>query len=471
MIHASKSQPYTHLNVGGEVRVEKTADGLTTALDAVLCKQGGTWVAIAANPYDMKVVDDNGHVRVPEGNPSYTLRRLLLNESEAAALKNTAPGSFWAWCHQSYVRPLFYDSSWDEYERINVRFARAILEECKSDDEAIWLHDFHLTTCASHIRRKRSHARIGFFWHVPWPPWETFRTHPEGDKILRGMLSCDLIGFHLEEHKENFLVCCARALEGAVTVTPDQEIRIAGRTTRVGVFPVGVDADYIASRMSGLEPTLLERVRQTYRLDSPLTAVAVGRFLHNKGYFELAGAIDELLGRRSDLVGSLRVVMVAPYSGSHTQFDAGKSYYRDTMKQIEMVNDRFSDAGYVPITVIPNGLYGDELLALLHLAKIAIVVPLHDGMNLVSKEYVACNTGLDGVLVLSEFAGSAAQLTGAVLTNPFSLRQTAAAIETAISMGPAERSERMVKMRQTVTQDNVHQWAENFINCLTRGRS
>jgi trehalose 6-phosphate synthase len=436
------------------------------ALDALMRERGGTWIAHGAGEADREVVDAHGRVRVPPDAPAYTLRRVWLTpEEERRYYEGFSNEGIWPLCHTVHVQPIFRSEDWEAYRTVNARFADTIADELKDRWSPLFIQDYHLALTAAELRSRKPGVRCAHFWHIPWPHSDRLRMCPWRRELLLGLLANDLLAFQVERDRRNFLMCARDELNADVN---GGEVRIGDRSTHVVVEPIGVDFDRIQRVVA--EPGLYaerERLRRQLRLvDSQITVIGIGvdRIDYTKGIPERLDAIEQLLDRRSDLRSHFAFVQIAVPSRS--QIDSYAEIEKRIDERVAAINARFGGAiKYKKATLTIR-----RLVALYKLADFCIVSSLHDGMNLVAKEFVAARDDLDGVLVLSEMTGAAQELRDALIFNPYHIEGFAAAIERAIEMPFIERANRMRALRRVVAGHDVFLWASGILEDLERSK-
>ncbi|HSC28123.1 MAG TPA: trehalose-6-phosphate synthase [Vicinamibacterales bacterium] len=468
LIVVSNREPYLHARrPDGSIVAVPTTGGVAVALDALMRERGGTWIAHGAGKADREVVDANDRVRVPPDAPAYTLRRIwLTHEEERRYYNGFANEGLWPLCHIVHVRPVFRSEDWATYRAINTRFARAIAEELSDAAPPVFIQDYHLALTAAELRRERPDVRTAFFWHIPWPHPDRLRMCPWRLDIMKGLLANDLLAFQLERDRRNFLL----GVRDELPAEPDRgKIRLNGRTTRVVAAPIGVDFDRIQEVAA--DPTLFgetERLRRELRLDDPdvsIIGIGVDRLDYTKGIPERLEAIDRLLSIRPDLRSRLAFVQIGVPSRSRIASYA--KIERRIDAQVADINARHGESpDRGPIRYRKSALKIRRLVALYRLADFCVVSSLHDGMNLVAKEFVAARDDGDGVLVLSEMTGAAQELKDALIINPYHIDGFAAAIERAIGMPRDERAARMRALRRVVAGHDVFLWASDILESL-----
>ena len=427
-------------------------------------QRGGTWIAHGAGNADRLVSDPNGLVSMPPDNPNYTLHRIWLSqEEEQRYLAGFANEGLWPLCHMVHVKPIFRAEDWEAYQAVNRRFAEAVAEHLTDSSTPVFIQDYHLSLVAAELRHWHPKARTALFWHIPWPHPDQLRICPWRREILRGLLANDLLAFQLPRDRRNFLA----AVREELGLDPRNGIvRFDGRDTHVVAAPIGIDFDRISQ--TGMSPGLLvekDRLRRELRLTAPIVGIGVDRLDYTKGIPERLDAIDRLLTARPELRSQLTFVQIGVPSRS--KLESYAAIEREIDDKVAEVNSRHGrSASDGPIRYRKAALKLRRLVALYQLADFCVVSSLHDGMNLVAKEFVAARYDERGVLVLSELTGAAQELKGAVIINPYDGAGFARALEAAIDMAPGEQADRMRKMRRVVAGHDVFVWASEILDNL-----
>jgi len=467
LIVVSNREPYLHnYDRDGRVTVGASAGGVAVALDALMRERDGIWIAYGDGSADRAVVDAHDKVRVPPDSPSYQLRRLWLDRSEYAAYYGGfANEGLWPLCHLVDVRPQFRSEDWAAYQNVNARFAEAVDEELPTPETPVFIQDYHLALVAARLRERRPSARTALFWHIPWPYPDRLRICPWRREILAGLLANDLLAFQLERDRRNFVLAVEDTLDAEVDAD-GQRIWFGGRVCTVTAAPIGVDYDRIQS-VSGDAALVNEqqRLRELFGLDAAILGLGVDRLDYTKGIPERLAALDRLFTRRPELRGQLTFLQIGVPSrsslGSYGAIEA------EIDRKVHEVNRRHGRPGQPPpIHYHKASLTLPSLVALYRLAHFCIVSSLHDGMNLVAKEFVAARDDGDGVLVLSALAGAAQELRDSLLINPYDIDDFADALMQALDMPVAERRMRMLAMRRIVAGRNVFGWASDILEGL-----
>lgn len=465
LVVVSNREPYQHDRLqDGSVGWSPTTGGVAVALDALMRERGGVWIAHGSGGADRDMVDGDDRVLVPPDNPTYPLRRLWLTPNEATHYYDGfANEGLWPLCHVAHVRPIFRADDWAIYQQVNERFASAIEEELPDLSAPVFIQDYHLSLVAPALRKRCPSAKIALFWHIPWPHPDRFRICPWRRELLSGLLANDLLAFQLERDRRNFIAAARDELGAVVT---RNTVSVAGRVTAVKAIPIGVDYDRLQTITH--DPSLdqsIQRLIREFQIDSPVIGVGVDRLDYTKGIPERLEALDLLLKRRPDLEGRLTFIQIGVPTRS--KLNSYASVEAVISKKVQELNHRYPLGGG-PIRYRNSALKLKRLVALFRLATFCVVSSLHDGMNLVAKEFVASREDLDGVLVLSELAGAAQELQDAVSINPYDVEGFADALELAIDMPREERKQRMEGLRRVVAGRDVFSWASDILEQLDR---
>lgn len=466
-ISVSNREPYVHTFSGEDIIYQIPASGLTIALSPIMKACGGIWVANGSGDADKEVVDSSNKVEVPPDNPSYSLKRVwLTKEEENGYYYGFSNEALWPLCHIVYTRPIFRESDWNYYQKVNELFARNVLDEIGDKKAFIFIQDYQLALLAKYIKENRNNIVTAQFWHIPWPNAEIFRICPWQEEILEGLLSNDLLGFHIRYHCNNFMDTVAKAVESRVDYEK-YEISFNGHTTAVRPFPISVDFDEFNSNAQGQAVTdEVNRLKHNLHLRDEIIGVGIERFDYTKGIPDRLRAVDRFLEKNPEYLNKL--VFIQAGVPSRTHIEAYKSLNEEVDNLVEQINWKYASGWWKPVIMLRENLPQLTLLALRRLANFFVVSSLHDGMNLVAKEFVASRFDEDGVLILSTFTGSARELTDAVLVNPYATDHFAEAIKTAVEMPAEERQRRMKRMRAIVQDDNIYKWAADIISDLLK---
>jgi len=465
----SNREPYIHSFSGREVEWRIPASGLTVALDPVMQACGGIWVAHGSGDADKEVVDEQNKVGVPPDNPRYQLKRVWLSKGEENGYYHGFSNeALWPLCHIVYTRPVFEESDWNTYRRANEIFAQGVLDEIGDRKAFVFIQDYHLTLVAQAIRQKNPESITAQFWHIPWPNPEAFRICPWQEEILRGLLSNNLIGFHVHYHCNNFLDTIDRALEARVDRS-SHEVTFSGRKTAVRHFPISVDFEKISGDVQKENVAReVERLRSRFGLDDEIIGIGMDRLDYTKGIPERFRAIDRFLEKYPGYQG--RFVFIQAGVPSRVQIAAYRDLKETIDNLVEEINWKYAMGRWKPILTLLEDEPQLTLMAMRRMAHFCVVSSLHDGMNLVAKEFVASRVDEDGVLILSRFTGAAEELIDALLVNPYATDHFAETIRNALEMPKEERQRRMRQMREIVRENNIYKWAADVISEMIKVR-
>jgi len=466
LVVVSNREPYAHRHTPEGLVVERPTGGLVAALDPVLQAVGGTWVAWGSGDADFEVADGDGRIRVPpEGTGTYTLRRVALPKTEVDGYYyGYANQALWPLCHMALAHARFRRRAWKLYGSANRRFADAVLAEAQPDS-VVWIHDYHLALLPRLIRLRRPDQLLIHFWHIPWPAWDIFRACPQRTELLEGLLANDLMAFQHPRHVEHFLECVEREL-GARVDRDEGVVEYDGGVTRVEAFPISVDfAALDAQARSRRAERWMARLRRHHRLEGKIVAIGVDRLDYTKGIPERLHALERLFQRFPQYRG--RLVFIQKSAPSRTRIKA----YRDLQRRVEVevarLNATYGTSEWQPVVYLPRPLPPAGMAALYRLADLCVVSSLQDGMNLVAKEYVACQVDGHGVLLLSELAGAREELSWALPINPYDAGGTAEMMARAAAMPAEERAERMGHLRAFVAEHDIYRWMHDHLRAAS----
>ena len=466
LVVVSNREPWVHEYLpDGSIRARPTPGGVSVALDALMRDRGGVWVAHAAGSADRAVVDERDSVDVPPDAPTYRLRRLWFSpEDEERYYAGFSNSGLWPLCHQAHVRPVFRAEDWDAYQRVNRTFAETVAFEAPPE-ASVFLNDYHLAVVARFLRKRRPLLRTAIFWHIPWPDTDRLRICPWRKEILEGLLSNDLVAFQLPRDQRNFLQAAADELGAALS---GDVVHFGDRPVRIVAIPIGADFDRITEILNDESLSQrMQRLSTELALDGKIVGVGVDRLDYTKGIPERMAAIGRALDERPELADRVRFVQIGVPSREEVPGYAAISQEIDAL--VADVNQRFGASPTEgPIRYLKQTFQLPDLVALYRLARFGIVSSLHDGMNLVAKEFVAARDDLDGVLILSELAGAAQELSESLIINPYDERGFTAAILRAIDMPAWERRRRMQALRRRVAGRDVLAWASDILDRLER---
>ena len=456
-------EPYIHERTPTGTKVLHPASGLVTALEPVMRACSGVWVAHGAGSADREMADARGHLAVPPGEESYMLRRVWMTEEEENGYYyGFSNEGLWPLCHVAHARPIFRLEDWEHYVAVNRKFADAVCEEVDSDEPIILVQDYHFALAPKMIREKLPRATILTFWHIPWPNAERIGICPWHDEIIAGLLGSSIVGFHTQQHCNNFIDSVDAFMESRIDREANAVVQGARRTL---VRPYPISIEWPVHWMDGIATVAECRAALRRELGlSPdaLLGVGIDRLDYTKGVEERLQAVDSLLTRFPEFRGRFTFAQLA--APSRTKIVR----YRELNERIEQltaeINAKWSTGdGYRPIALLRAHHEPPEVYRFFRAADLCYVSSLHDGMNLVAKEFVAARDDERGVLILSQFTGAARDLTEALIVNPYDLRQASDALAAALRMSEEEQRERMHSMRRIVSEFNVYRWAGRML--------
>lgn len=455
----SNREPYEHYWDDAEdaIDVRRPAGGLVAALDPLMQAVGGLWVAWGSGDRDREQVETGDRVRVPPENPGYTLRRLWLNQQDVNQYYYGYANQFlWPLCHLRPALTRMRTRYWDTYVDVNRRFAGAVLQELEGSGGAIWFQDYHLALAPAHVRELRQDLTLAHFWHIPFPPLEIFRVASNGAELLRGLLANDIVGFHLPLFADNFMRCAESVLDEAHVDWRQRAVSIDGHTCYVRAFPISIDVEQF--RTAAVNPTAdarVARLRARYAPDDGMLGIGVDRIDYSKGLEEKIKALDILFDRQPELRGRFTFVQIAV--PSRTAIDTYDWLNEKLERSVWSINDKWGSGGWQPVHLLKESLSAERLASFYRAADLCYVNSLQDGMNLVAKEFLACQVDEPGgVLVLSKFAGAAEELDGAYEVNPYDPEASADGLHQALTMSLEERRERMARLHGSLR--SIYDW-------------
>ncbi|MCC7328015.1 MAG: trehalose-6-phosphate synthase [Burkholderiales bacterium] len=462
IIIVSNREPYIHVRSPQGIRVQRPASGLVTALEPVMRACSGTWIAHGSGNADRETVDKHDRVGVPPENPAYQIRRLWLTEEETAGYyEGFANEGLWPLCHIAHVRPTFRSSDWEQYRAVNAKFADAVVAEAHSDDPVVLVQDYHFALLPRMIRERLPKATIITFWHIPWPNPEAFAICPWRVELLDGLLGSDILGFHTQFHCTNFLETVDRFVEARI----DREtftVVCRGERTAVHRYPISIE--WPPAPLAKAPPIDEARENVRVRLNLPRghkLGVGLDRLDYTKGIIERFTAVGRLLELQPEWIGRFTFVQIA--APSRSTIDDYQDYANRVHRQVAQINDRYPNAAHPPIILLAEHHEPESVYEYHRAADLCFVSSLHDGMNLVAKEYVAARDDERGVLILSQFAGASRELPEALIVNPYDAEQCAAALGVALAMSDDEQRDRMRLMRNIIREFNVYRWAGRML--------
>ncbi|HVA67012.1 MAG TPA: trehalose-6-phosphate synthase [Elusimicrobiota bacterium] len=459
-------EPYMHVRKNGKIEVLTPASGLVTGVEPILLACGGVWVAHGAGDADKETADAKGRIAVPPESPQYTLRRVwLTNEEEEGYYYGFANEGLWPLCHIAYTRPQFKASDWEYYQAANQKFADALVEEMAGvRDPCVLIQDYHFAVLPKLIKKKRPDARVALFWHIPWPNPEAFAVCPWQREILEGMIAADIIGFHIQFHCNNFLETVDRTMECRI----DWErfaVRRGGHTANVRPYPISVAfPNPVAAKPNPGAAELLRRAG----LKAEFMGIGVDRIDYTKGLLERFTGIERFLDKYPQYRGRFTFVQIA--APSRTRIKRYRDLQLELESEAKRINAKFAARDYAAIVLMSSHHNHADIEPYYKAANLCMVTSLHDGMNLVAKEFIAARDEENGVLILSRFTGASRELRDALIVNPYDFEQSADAIARALEMPPEEQTARMVAMRAMVREHNIYAWAARLIDGLAQIR-
>jgi trehalose-6-phosphate synthase len=464
LIVVSNREPYMHIHEGKQIKCIIPASGMITAMEPILKACSGLWIASGTGDGDKETVDRDDKVQVPPDEPKYTLRRMWLSkEEEDHFYYGFSNEGLWPLCHIAHTRPTFRNDDWDYYKKVNKNFAEAVLQETKDEEEPfILIQDFHFALLPELIKRKKPGARVAIFWHIPWPNSESFGICPWQKEILMGLLGADLIGFHTQYHCNHFLETVNNVLESRV-LWDNFSVKIGGLTTLVRPFPISIsftlrDFDNISSK------TEKSKLLDEYGISSRLMGIGVDRLDYTKGIMEKFLAIERFFEKFPAYMGEFTFVQIG--APSRTLLKTYSDLVSTVETEANRINWRFKSKNWKPILFLKRHHSHEEIFPFYSSSELCMVSSLHDGMNLVAKEFVASRTNNDGALILSVFAGASQELQGAIIINPYDIEKSADAIKQALEMSVVEQEQRMKQMRMVIVRHNIFSWAANLLRTL-----
>ena len=456
-------EPYLHARgPDGTIAVTHPASGLVTALEPVMRACSGVWVAHGSGSADRETSDAQGRVRVPPGEESYVVRRVWLDEAEERGYYyGLANEGLWPLCHLAHVRPVFRATDWAHYRAVNERFADAVCEEAEGDDPIVLVQDYHFALAPRMIRDRLPRATIITFWHIPWPNAERIGICPYREELIDGLLGSSTLGFHTQQHCNNFVDSVDAFVESRIDREHLGVVR-GGSRTLVRPYPISIE--WPVHWLAQLPPAAQCRAAVFGTLglaETALLGVGVDRLDYTKGIEERLQAVERLLEREPELRGRFTFVQLA--APSRVEIDRYQELRLAVEAIVERVNARFGSGTYRPIVLRRAHHEPPDVFTYMRAADVCYVSSLHDGMNLVAKEFVAARDDERGVLMLSSFTGASRELTEALVVNPYDIERAALALGAALRMSPDEQRTRMRAMRAQVAHFNVYRWAGRML--------
>jgi trehalose-6-phosphate synthase len=466
VIVVSNREPYIHVRSAQGIQVQRPASGLVTAVEPVMRACSGTWIAHGAGSADRETADRQGRLRVPPHESAYTLRRIWLTRAEEQGYYyGFANEGLWPLCHIAHVRPVFRSNDWEQYQRVNERFAAAVVEEATTSDPVVLVQDYHFALLPALIRERLPKATIITFWHIPWPNPESFGICPWREEILRGLLGSTILGFHTRYHCNNFLQTVDRFLETRIE-HESSTVHAGGHLTQVESYPISI------AWPTDTQPPMDEcaqRLRSRFGLDAEhRIGLGVDRLDYTKGITERLRAVEQLLQKHGEWIGRFTFVQIA--APSRSSLEEYQRFEAEVRALAARINAKFGDAVYQPVRLLIEHHDAESVREHYRGCDVCLVTSLHDGMNLVAKEFVAARDDEQGVLILSQFAGAAREMHEALIVNPYHVEEVSEALHRALVMPAAEARERMRSLRQLVREFNVYRWAARMLRDAARVR-
>jgi len=462
LIVVSNREPYVHERAGEEIRLVVPPSGMVSALEPIVRTCSGTWVAYGGGSADRAAADEEGRVAVPPGRPSYTLRRVWLSAEEMKGYySGFSNEGLWPLCHIAFTQPVFRAADWECYKAVNRKFAEVVVEEAKTERPLILVQDYHFALLPRMVRERLPEAMILTFWHIPWPNAELFGVCPWTREILDGLLGSSILGFHIQLHCNNFFDAVDRFVEARID-REDSSISYGGGTTVVRPYPISVEWPTPVDDPEGTSTAARQRVVAGLNL-APDVRIAVGveRLDYTKGIVQRFQGLESLFSKHPEWIGRLTFVEIA--APSRTDLRTYRQLRRECQELADDINSRYGRAGYDPIVLLIAHHDHAQLKDLYRAADLFVVSSLHDGMNLVAKEFVASRDDERGVLVLSQFAGASRELAEALIINPYDADAMGDAFFLGLTMSEQEVRDRMRGMRVTVRDNNVFRWAGTML--------
>ncbi len=459
LVMVSNREPYAHKRSGLSVKVEQPAGGLTSAMNEVLIATGGVWVAWGSGNADRDTVDLDDRVAVPPAKPAYMLKRVWLGPSEVENYYHGYSNQvLWPLCHITLDRVYFRKKFWDDYVRVNRAFTKAVLEEVEGE-EVVWIHDYHLCMVPRFLREKRPELTIAHFWHIPWPDWSVYRVCPQAKEILEGLLGNDLIGFQIAMFARNFMDCVRECLDAEIDYHSGT-VTYQGRVTTLKAFPISIDFDKFNTMASSHRTVAaMKDIRKQNQLPAAV-GIGVDRLEYTKALIKRLQAIALFFERYETLRGKFTFIQIAVPTRMKEPY---LSYKKTVEDLISKINEKHGKDNWKPIIYIDTKVEHRDLVAYYRMADVAIISSVYDGMNLVAKEYAASQVDEKGVLILSELAGAADELEGAILVNPYDVETFSTSIKTALGLRAEEKTQRMAALRKQVKENDIYKWIREIL--------
>jgi trehalose-6-phosphate synthase len=462
----SNREPWMHEQISHRLKVTKPASGMVAGIEPIIRALGGTWVAHGSAPADRLAVDEKDHVFLPPNSREYMLRRVwLTRREEEGYYYGISNRALWPLCHMAYTRPAFSQTDWNIYRDVNKRFCDAVLEEIGQDKAIVFIQDYHLALLPRLLKDRRPELRIVLFWHIPWPDPEVFRIFPWGQELLEGMLGANILGFHIRHHCDNFLTTVEPLTKTEVDYGMSQVCSNGGHITHIRAYPISVDYQQIVH--DAVSPEVVRKMagfreRLGNHGSRPWIMVGADRLDYTKGIPERIRGYELMLKQHPELQAKVTYLQLA--APSRTAIDDYKHLNEELDDLVDGVNRQYRTDGWLPIHYLKCHHDYFSVLAAYRMAHAVIVSSLHDGMNLVAKEFVSARTDGDGALILSQHTGASRELTDAILVNPYDTQALADSMYAAYTMSEVERRSRMAGLRCQVEQNDVFRWGKKIFS-------
>jgi alpha,alpha-trehalose-phosphate synthase [UDP-forming]/trehalose-phosphatase len=461
IIIASNREPYVHVKSGPVVKVSRPAGGLTSAMDEVLQSIGGKWIAWGSGSGDRESVDANSCVQVPPGKPSYTLRRVWLTQDQ---VENYYEGYsnqvLWPLCHIVLEHVLFRKRYWDDYIRVNRIFADAILQEA-DERSNIWIHDYHLCLVPKMLKEENPNLTIAHFWHIPWPDFSVFRICPQATELIKALLNNDLLGLQIPLFVHNFIECVKESLIDAEVDERNALVTYQGHTTEIRAYPISIDfRKFDSFSQSSKTDSSILKLKDKYRLHGRYIGIGVDRLEYTKGLIKRFQAIDHFFDSYPEFRERFSFIQITVSTRINEPY---LSYKSSLERLIRKINRKHATGDWVPVISKDTKTEHADLAAFYRMADVAIISSIYDGMNLVAKEFVAAQSSMSGVLLLSEFTGAAEELEGAILFNPYDTEGFAESLRRALTLPDEEKKYRMKTLRTQCEEKDIYRWISDII--------
>ena len=459
----SNREPYIHTKNGRDINYYVPASGMVTAIEPIMQACGGMWIAQGSGNADRLTVDKDDKLKVPPDEPKYTLKRVWLTEKEEAGYYyGFSNEGLWPLCHIAYTRPTFKKEDWEEYKKVNGKFAQNILSEIKNIERPIVLiQDFQLALVPRMIKNSRPDASVGIFWHIPWPNSESFSVCPWKKEIIDGILGADLIGFQTQLHCNNFIETVSREIESLLDFE-QLTITRQSHTSYIKAFPISIAFPNPSKNKDTNFDS--KELLKSLNVKTKYIGVGVDRLDYTKGILERLKAIEIFLKKNPTYISNFTFLQIA--APSRSKIKQYQKFSEDVDKEVERINNLFRKNGWKPILLFKRHHSREEIDQFYKVANICLVTSLHDGMNLVAKEFVAARSDNKGVLILSQFTGASRELKDALIVNPYNGEQTAEAIKAALELSPSEQTKKMKRMREVVKNYNIYRWSAELLKTI-----